>query len=355
MKSFKEHYLKEAQTSAAMEMEKVIVAAAGGPSYTARDKKITPDAGEKIVKDLKLSGKGSMPDNAYNVTSEWASYFPGGRAPGATKTPKTDFIIGNKRISLKTGKGAQLMSGGKSESTATFYAACRTGAVPIEGAIKTLEGYFNQMMSATLPDVKGNARELVKSKESDLINKTNEIHQNFKKDLRSIFSKNPKFAYAFTYEAMTGVQKFGRRSPGAAQYFLVTDWDGDPANIHDAFKDAAYVKKISQQVVPEARFKSGSQRLRDPSSGATKKTGFYSIYSAVGLGIKNMTEELEKLEGEILSEALFDKIRGIWNKFKKFLSRAWERAKRWIGNSWQRLMEYLAIEPLVYYNNQPRW
>ena len=355
MKSFKKHALQEAQTSAAFEMEKVIVAAAGGPSYTPRDKKISVDAGKKIVKDLRLTGKGKMPKNAYDVTSDWASYFPGGKAPGATKTPKTDFIIGNKRISLKTGTGAQLMSGGKSEATATFYAACRTGAVPIDGAIKTLEGYFNQMMSATLPDVKGNARELVKSKESELINKTNEIHQNFKKDLRDTFAKNSRFAYAFTYEAMTGVQKFGKRSPGAAQYFLVTPWSGDPADIHDAFKDKGYVKKIASQVRPEARFKSGSQRLRDPRTGATKKTGFYSIYSAVGLGIKNMTEELDALTGEILSEALFDKIREIWNRFKKFMARVWERAKRWIGNNWRRLIEFLALEPVVYHNNRPRW
>ena len=247
------------------------------------------------------------------------------------------------------------MSGGKSEATATFYAACRTGAVPIDGAIKTLEGYFNQMLSSTMPDVKGNAGELVKSKESELINKTNEIHQNFKKDLRDTFAKNPRFAYAFTYEAMTGVQKFGKRSPGAAQYFLVTPWSGDPADIHDAFKDKGYVKKIASQVVPEARFKSGSQRLRDPRTGATKKTGFYSIYSAVGLGIKNMTEELDALTGEILSEALFDKIREIWNRFKKFMARVWERAKRWIGNSWRRLIEFLALEPVVYHNNRPRW
>ena len=139
MKSFKEYYLVEAQTSAAMEMERVIVAAAGGPSYTPRDKKITPDAGKKIVKDLKLTGKGQMPKNAYDVTSDWASYFPKG-VKGGTKTPKTDFLIGRKRISLKTGDGAQLMSGGPPEATATFYAACKTGAVPIEGAIKTLEG-----------------------------------------------------------------------------------------------------------------------------------------------------------------------------------------------------------------------
>ena len=231
MESFREYYLYEAQTSAAFEMERVIVAAAGGPAYTPRDKKISPDAGEKIVKDLKLSGKGKMPANAYDVTPLWASYFPGGKAPGATKTPKTDFLIGNKRISLKTGKGAQLMSGGKSEATATFYAACRTGAIPIDGAIKTLEGYFNQMMSTKILDIKGNAAELVKNQRSEVINQTNQIHHAFKKELKDIFSRNAKFAYHFTYEAMTGAQKFGAKSPATAQYFLVTPWSGDPADI----------------------------------------------------------------------------------------------------------------------------
>ena len=170
MRSYKTFVLQEALTSAAFEMERLIVSAAGGPAYTPRDKKISPDAGEKIIKDLKLKGQGAMPKNTYDVTSDWAQYFPGGKAPGATKTPKTDFFIGNKRISLKTGSGAQLMSGGKSEATATFYAACKTGNIPIEGAIKTLEGYFSQMMTSTLPDVKGDARTLVKSKESELIN-----------------------------------------------------------------------------------------------------------------------------------------------------------------------------------------
>ena len=43
MMSFRKHTLQEAQTSAAFEMEKVIVAAAGGPAYTPRDKKISPE------------------------------------------------------------------------------------------------------------------------------------------------------------------------------------------------------------------------------------------------------------------------------------------------------------------------
>ena len=355
MKTFQEHLLAEAATSAAFEMEKVIVAAAGGPAYKPKDKKIAPDAGDKIVKSLKLTGKGAMPKNAYDVTPEWASYFPNGKAPGATKTPKTDFLIGSRRISLKTGGGAQLMSGGKSEATATFYAACRSGKIPIKDAVKKLEGQFNSMMATTVPDVKGNARELVKNQKDELINKTNKIHEEFKKDLRAIFSSNKEFAFHFTFEAMTGVQKFGRKGVGAAQYFLVTDWAGEPANIHDAFKDKGYVKKIADKVVPEARFKSGSQKKVDPNTRITKKTGFYSIYSAVGLGLKNMQEELDTIEGDLLTEAVLDKIKGAFKKFINFMKRMIKAVVRYIGDSWQRLIQFLDLEPQVYFNNNPRW
>lgn len=353
MKSFKQFLLQEAQTSAAMEMEKLIVAAAGGPVYIPKDKKISKDAGKRIVKDLKLTGEGAMPANTYSVTRQWASHFKGGKVPGATKTPKTDFFIGKRRISLKTGGGAQLMSGGKSEATATFYAACEVGDVPITGAIKTLEGYFNKMIGSTTPDVKGDARTLVKNQKSEIINKTNKIHHNFKKDLRDIFSNNSDFAYAFTFEAMTGVQKFGRRSPGAAQYFLVTPWTGNPADIHDAFRNKSYVKKIASRVVPEARFKSGSKKKM--VGGKETKTGFYNIYSAVGLGLTKMSEELDHLEGEVLSEGLLDKIKNIWNKFKNFLARMWKKMKSWIGDSWSRLLMFLDLEPMIYFNNTPRW
>ena len=91
------------------------------------------------------------------------------------------------------------------------------------------------------------------------------------------------------------------------------------------------------------------------TSGVTRKTGFYSIYSVVGLGLKKVQNEMLELEGELLTEAILDKIRGIWNRFKKFLARVWERAKRWIGNNWRRLIEFLALEPVVYHNNRPRW
>jgi len=353
MKSFKQH-LTEGNTSAAFEMERVIVAAAGGPAYKPNDKKIAKDAGDKIVKKLKLKGKGAMPNDSYEVTSDWSKYFPQG-VKGGTKTPKTDFLIGDKRISLKTGSGAQLMSGGKNEATATFYAACKAGKIPIKGAVKKLESQFKLMITATIPDDKGNARQLVKSQKNELINKTNKIHEEFKKDLRTMFAADKNFAFHFTFEAMTGVQKFGRKNVGASQYFLVTDWAGDNADIHDAFRQKAYVKKIANQVVPEARFKSGSQKKQDPKSGITKKTGYYSIYSAVGLGLKNMQEELDAIEGDLLTEGVLDKIKGAFKKFTNYMKRMIKAVVSYIGDSWQKLVQFLDLEPQIRFNNNPTW
>ena len=115
----------------------------------------------------------------------------------------------------------------------------------------------------------------------------------------------------------------------------------------------SYVKKIAGRVVPEARFKSGSQKRK--VEGKDTKTGFYSIYSAVGLGLTKMMEELDYLEGEMLTEAILDKIKNIWNKFKNWIMKMWERVKSWIGDNWQRLVEFLALEPVIFFNNMPRW
>ena len=94
----------------------------------------------------------------------------------------------------------------------------------------------------------------------------------------------------------------------------------------------------------------------DPNTRITKKTGFYSIYSAVGLGLKNMTEELEFLNNVPLTEAkMLDKIRSIWNKFISYLKNMWKKAKEWIGDSWQRLIQFLGLEPVIMFNNTPRW
>ena len=62
-----------------------------------------------------------------------------------------------------------------------------------------------------------------------------------------------------------------------------------------------------------------------------------------------------ELEGELLTEAILDRIKSIWNKFKTYIARAWESVKTWIGNSWQRLVQFLGLEPVMFINNTPAW
>ena len=145
MKSFKQHIkLQESSTTAAFDMEKVIVSAAGGPKFKSKLINNSDKVGEKIIKSLKLSGKGSFPKNSYPATSEWNTYFGPGGAKGSTLTPKTDLLVGNKRISLKTGD-AQLMSGGPPEARATFYSAAKKS-----GTLKTqLIKEYKQIIVAT--------------------------------------------------------------------------------------------------------------------------------------------------------------------------------------------------------------
>ena len=83
------------------------------------------NTGKKIAKAIatKFSNKNAKAEQygraRSSLTSFWTSY-------GATDTtPKTDILIGSERLSLKIGI-AQLMSGGQSESNATFYAALKS-------------------------------------------------------------------------------------------------------------------------------------------------------------------------------------------------------------------------------------
>ena len=360
MKSFKQHIkLQESSTTAAFDMEKVIVSAAGGPKFKSKLINNSDKVGEKIIKSLKLSGKGSFPKNSYPATSEWNTYFGPGGAKGSTLTPKTDLLVGNKRISLKTGD-AQLMSGGPPEARATFYSAAKKSGTSKKQLIKDLSKHMDNLLPSTdlsKMGIKGNKTDLQKAgkfAEIEILKKADDAHQAFKKDLRNAFSKNSAFAEAFTYEAMTGDTKFGN-SIGTAEFFLVTDYGGN-AKIHNAFKDKAYVKRIASQVRPDVKFKSSqntSAQLKSPTN-PKGKTGFYTFWSAVGVGVKMVVKE-EYEKGPILNEGIFDFVKRIYDKAKNWLSKFWDNVKKMVGDTWESLLSFMALEPQVNFKNKVKW
>lgn len=356
VKSFKT-YLAEGDTSRAFEMEHVIVSAAGGPEFTS--KSIPTEVGDKIIKSLKLSGKGAFPDNQYPASAAWNSHFGKGGAKGATLTPKTDFLVGKKRISLKTGN-AQLMSGGRNEATATFSVAAEMSGTKLEKAVSDMQKHIENLILPTdlsKMGIKGNKTDLEKKdlfKDIDILNKADEAHHAFKNDLRDLFSKNKKFASAFVFEAMTGMTKFDD-SVGTADNFLVTDFDGN-ATIHEVNSmNDPYVGKISKQVKPDVKFKSSQNKSVSHKSieNPKGKTGYYTFWSAVGVGINMIVKEsVGDNGGDMITEGW---VRDVISKIKSWFGKFWQTIKKQIGDSWNSLMEFAEITPVVRFNNRPNW
>jgi hypothetical protein len=365
IKSFSEHdkpineyvNLVEGNTQMAYDMEKVIVSAAGGPKFVSKKISNSQAVGKKIIKDLKLTGTGKFPKNIYSATPAWNNYFPGG-AKGTTLTPKTDLFIGNKRISLKTGP-ARLMSGGASEATATFYTAAAKAGVTGDTWFKSLSTHMDNLLPATNMskfNIKGNKtqlRQAGKFASIQILKQADDAHKAFTTDFKSAFT-NKAFAEAFTFEAMTGDTKFGG-SDGTAEYFLVTDYEGN-AQMHNAFSDRAYVNKISSQVNPQVGFKS-SQSIKSQLKSPTNPkggTGYYTFWSAVGLTIDMMTEEMVE-EGLLLNEGIFDFVKRVFNRVRNWWRNFWSNARKKIGGRLEDLLAFMTLEPKVRFRNNVSW
>ena len=373
MKTFKK-YIAEGDTTAAYDMEKVIVAAAGGEPFVSKHIKKSKAVGDKIIQSLNLpTTGGSFPANSYSASPKWNKFFSStssGKAQGATLTPKTDILIGKKRISIKTGD-AQLMSGGQNEAAATFFVAAETSGTSLNKAVKSLGKHINNLLPSTdarklgKKGIKGNKTQLRKAgkfKEVAVLKKADDAHHAFKNDMRDLFAKNSKFAEAFVFEAMTGKVKFDD-SVGTAEYFLVTDFGGN-AQWHKVNKPNAYVKKISKQVNPDVKFKTSQIQLSNLKSKKNPKgkSGYYRFWSAVGVGINMIAEEYqEKIdqEYELMTEGYVDRVaqyfKRAWEKVTNYFAEMWNNVKKIVSESWQALMEFMGFEIDVDFNNDVSW
>ena len=356
--------LHEADTSAAYEMEKVIVDGANGEGVESKYFPNAPEIGKKIVKTCGLKGKGKFPANSYSATSKWNQYFEGGKAKGSTLTPKTDIVVGKDRISVKTGD-AQLMSGGRSEALATFYTAAEKVERDtfVENLGKKLDGLM-PTTDLTKLGIKGNKTELEdagKFVEIEVLRRADEAHKALKEDLRALFKSNPAFAQEFTYEAMTGMQKFGN-SEGTADSFLVTDFKGNAKMHRIKGSSDSYVAKISQQVKPDAKFKTSQKTkagLKSPSN-PKGKSGYYSFWSTIGLGINMVVkEEMDNANSdEYLTEGIFDMFKWMKNVMKKalnFLKKYFNKIKKKLKENWNDVVAFLGFEIEITHNNKISW
>ena len=275
-----------------------------------------------------------------DVSELWSQYWPEGKVPASTKTPKTDIMIGRKKISLKTGGAAQLMSGGKNESIATFYAAVdQLGIDPDDGGIyKKIEKAIKNLAPASV--AAGALKSEIAKGKDQAVKKADSAHKVLMNDLNKLFTSNPKFAFEFCYEAMSGDIKFGKNL-GACTHFLTCDFSGDNAHLVPV-TNASYVNKVVKKTKVSVRFKTTSEKA------GGKKTGRYKYWSAVGLVTNKLDEEIQAA-GEILTEGILS---NIISKVKAFAINLWEKIGSYISKSWENLLDFLGLTPDVRFNNR---
>lgn len=251
------------------------------------------EAGERIAVAVKKHfGLGNVKAEQYGrakakLTRDWTKY-------GASDiTPKTDILIGDKRLSLKIGT-AQLMSGGKAESLATFYAATAAVSNDIkkDPNYKITEQIVNDFVTASLAP--SQLRPLIKSGENEVVNKGEKAHKEAMASMSKLFESNREFKIAFAREAMSGFVKYGKSSNAAAEYMLVATHDGGSVSIHSV-NDDAYCEKIADAMKVQVRFKTSSRKLKG------QKTGEYNFWSVVSLIVNAMSEDVE-MNGNQLNE-----------------------------------------------------
>ena len=260
-----------------------------------------------------------------NLTDFWKSYG------GTDTTPKTDIKIGDKNFSVKIGL-AQLMSGGKAESTATFQAAVKNSNPDLvkspqyKKTTQVLEGFVKNTLAPS------QLRPLIKSGTDKVVNAAEKAHKDCMSELGKLFNESESFKVEFAKEAMSGYEKFGKNSPASADLMLVATADGGKTVIQDV-NDDAYCLKIANAMRLQARFKTSSRKIKGV------KTGEYNYWSVVSLIVNSMSEELESGEKEMLIEI------NILNKVKSFVSKTWSKVTNFFKKGLRQLTSFLGAIP----------
>tara|TARA_R100000234_G_C4992849_1_gene176389 strand:- start:295 stop:1374 length:1080 start_codon:yes stop_codon:yes gene_type:complete len=295
------------------------------------------EAGKKIAAQLlklypALDGKKA--EQYGRAESKLTSFWSG---HGATDTtPKTDIIIGNMRLSLKM-EIAQLMSGGKNESTATYYAALKNSDKNIkkDPQFTKVTSILESFVTSTLAPSK--LRPIIKAGTNPVVNAAEKAHKDCMKELGTLFENNRQFKIEFAREAMSGYEKYGSSAKAAAEWMLIAKKDGSAVSVHNV-SDDSYCEKIADRMKLQARFKTSSRKLQG------KKTGEYNFWSVVSLIVDAMDEEILH-HGNVLTEiALFDKIK---KKVSGFVTKMLSKVKSFISKGITFLMKFLGLVPSI--------
>jgi hypothetical protein len=261
-------------------------------------------------------------------------------------TPKTDVLIGDMRFSVKIGI-AQLMSGGKAESTATFEAATKNSNPELKKSpqYKATTDVLEGFVKSTLAPSK--LRPLIKAGTNDVVNKAEQAHKDCMVELGKLFNESKSFKVEFAREAMSGYEKFGKTSNAAAEFMLVASADGGTVKIHSV-DDDEYCLKIASAMKLQARFKTSQRTKASLKSPTNKKggTGEYNFWSVISLIVDSMQDTEELKESIELHELkLLRVIRG-------WVTRTWRKVTTFFKGGIMKLKTFLGVTPDPSFQNK---
>jgi len=378
MKSFREHLLIVEVKNRGEEMEDAIAAAAQGVKYKPikrKDNQIPPDAGEKIVKKMKY-GKFKGKPGKVTPSKDWMKALDeaGAKQSKGKKESKTDLIFGRKKLSLKTANNSSafITNSNPEEARVIFHFACKGARISPKPEVKSLANSIKKMNKSKLDpnllpakwkDKNGvwhktsekeptdaAVRKTVAAQNSEVGIAAHKLRDKLQTDIDKLFTGNEKFAIAYVREGMSGERKFGKDSPGCAEFCLVTDATGDNVQEHNLLKDTAYLRKIAgrtKMVVRLFAFQVEGKKER--------RFGWSHMWSASTKFINEQTEKLES-ESHLLTEgAIMDRLKSIYNKVVGYIERALDKMIEWIGDSWARFEQFMGFQFRVEFNNEIRF
>ena len=305
------------------------------------------DAGRKIAEAVLKQYPALKNKNAEQYGRAKATLTDFWRSQGATDiTPKTDVLIGDMRFSVKIGL-AQLMSGGKAESTATFEAATKNSNPELKKSpqYKKTTDVLEGFVKSTLAPSK--LRPLIKSGTNEVVNKAERAHKDCMEELGKLFNESKSFKVEFAREAMSGYEKFGKTSNAAAEFMLVASADGSQVKIHSV-DDDKYCLKIANAMKLQARFKTSQRTLASMKSPTNKKggTGEYNFWSVISLIVDSMQDSEDLNESIELQEIKLLKVIRGW------VTKTWRKVTAFFKGGLIKLKKFLGVQPDPSFNNK---
>lgn len=252
-----------------------------------------------FMENKKFKGEAKRVGRKKESTSDkWKKY-----KKVAKDTPKTDIIIGDKKISIKIDTN-QLVASAKDESLAIFYNVLKENNYDK----MILEGLEQRLLKFD----KGRTDKGTNPKNTtdEKIKEIDKFHKETQEFIKKMFSNNKDFFIDYIKEAMSGKIKFGKDSYASAEYILNLKKDGSLIKINNV-DDISYLNEVLNNTSISVRFKTMSYKAKNA------KPGERTYFSVLGL--------IHTLKEEKLDESILNKVMEfIKNLLKKGIEKVFE-------------------------------